>query len=99
MPKVVELLDLTSSFDFDQILISKFVNSELRDQTCLVAMALIGHKKGLSFESVTSNPMFLLQNLVRILYTSMESLINFKFEFNSIKREMADVRKQVKRWS
>lgn len=60
MPKVIELLDLTSSFDFDQILISKSVNLELRDSTCLVAMALIGHKKGLSFESVTSNPMMLL---------------------------------------
>lgn len=101
VPEVVAAIDMTDTFDLDSLLSGTpgKNNGLLRDEACMVALALIRHKKGTTFETLTQKPMLLMQHLIRILYTTMESVIADRNEVSSMKREMETIRKQLKRWN
>jgi hypothetical protein len=101
VPDVVAAIDMTESFDLDSLLSGKQGkdNGLLRDEACMVALALIRHKRGATFDSLTQKPVLLMQHLIRILFTTMESVIADRNEVSSMKREMEQIRKQLKRWN
>jgi hypothetical protein len=68
------MLDLTGSFDFDQIIASKTCSTDLRDQTCLLLLGMIQHSPNARFEAVTKQPMLLMQNIVRIFYNQVATM-------------------------